>query len=104
MRQIKTVKANQDHVPKVFSEDISLESHQKAANYTEAKMKLSNVSALVDAALLIALTTDELCFDPRWTSELGLDRSLSCTQGCFFLDVLRSKKTLRNSALSFLLL
>jgi STE24 endopeptidase len=56
MRQIKTVKANQDHVPKVFSEDISLESHQKAANYTEAKMKLSNVSALVDAALLIALT------------------------------------------------
>ena len=56
MRQIKTVKANQDRVPKAFSEDISLESHQKAANYTEAKMKLSNVSALVDAALLIALT------------------------------------------------
>ena len=56
MRQIKTVKANQDRVPKAFSEDISLESHQKAANYTEAKMKLSNVSALVDAALLLALT------------------------------------------------
>ena len=56
MRQIKTVKTNQDRVPKAFSEDISLESHQKAANYTEAKMKLSNVSALVDAALLLALT------------------------------------------------
>ena len=56
MRQIKTVIANQDRVPKAFSEDIYLESHQKAANYTEAKMKLSNVSALVDAALLLALT------------------------------------------------
>ena len=56
MRQIKAVKSHQDRVPTAFTADISLESHKKAANYTEAKMKLSNVATLVDATLLLALT------------------------------------------------
>jgi STE24 endopeptidase len=55
-RQITTVKSHEDRVPKAFSEDISLDAHQKAAHYTVAKMKLSNVSTLVETMLLLALT------------------------------------------------
>ena len=55
-RQITTVKSHEGRVPKAFSEDISLDAHQKAAHYTVAKMKLSNVSTLVETMLLLALT------------------------------------------------
>ena len=55
-RQITTVRLHEDRVPNAFSEDISLEAHQKAAKYTVAKMKLSNVSTVIDTVLLLALT------------------------------------------------
>jgi STE24 endopeptidase len=56
LRQIRSVRSNRNEVPTAFSKDISLESHQKAASYTEAKMRLSNISTATDTTLLLILT------------------------------------------------
>ena len=55
MRQIRHVAAHRAAVPAGFSERISLAAHQKAADYTVDRNRLSLVTALVDAALLLAL-------------------------------------------------
>ncbi len=55
-RHISFIKQNSGNVPPAFSGDISLESHQKAANYSIAKTKLSFVSVVIDALLLLAFT------------------------------------------------
>ena len=51
-RQITTVKSHEGKVPKAFSEDISLDAHQKAAHYTVAKMKLSKQAMLQGLSLV----------------------------------------------------
>lgn len=55
-RQIAHVQANRAQVPAAFAADISLESHQKAADYSSAKTKLVLVEAVVQALLLAVLT------------------------------------------------
>jgi STE24 endopeptidase len=55
-RQIAHVQANRAQVPAAFSENISLEAHQKAADYSSAKTKLALTEAALQAALLLALT------------------------------------------------
>jgi STE24 endopeptidase len=55
-RQIAHVQANRAQVPAAFSENISLEAHQKAADYSSAKTKLALTEAVLQAALLLALT------------------------------------------------
>ena len=55
-RQVAHVQANRAQVPAAFAADISLESHQKAADYSSAKTKLVLVEAVVQALLLAALT------------------------------------------------
>jgi STE24 endopeptidase len=55
-RQVAHVQANRAQVPAAFAADISLESHQKAADYSSAKTKLMLVEAVVQALLLAALT------------------------------------------------
>jgi STE24 endopeptidase len=55
-RQVAHVQANRAQVPAAFAADISLESHQKAADYSSAKTKLVLIEAVVQALLLIALT------------------------------------------------
>ena len=55
-RQIKHVQANRAQVPAAFSADISLESHQKAADYSSAKTRLALTEVLVQACLLLAFT------------------------------------------------
>jgi STE24 endopeptidase len=55
-RQINYVQANRTQVPAAFSENISLEAHQKAADYSSAKTKLALVEAVVQALLILALT------------------------------------------------
>ncbi len=55
-RQIEHVQANRAHVPATFSENISLEAHQKAADYSAAKTKLALTETVVQALLLAALT------------------------------------------------
>ena len=48
--------ANRDVVPKEFVSKIGLASHQRAADYTVAKTRLSIFEMLFDAAVLICLT------------------------------------------------
>jgi len=55
-RQIAHVQANRAQVPAAFSENISLEAHQKAADYSSAKTKLALTETALQAALLLALT------------------------------------------------
>lgn len=56
MRQIAHVTAHRNAVPARFASSISLEAHQKAADYTVAKNKLALIHTVVEAALLLAFT------------------------------------------------
>ncbi len=55
-RHIKHVQANKHAVPNAFSETITLESHQKAADYTAAKSQLGLLDAIIGAVILLAFT------------------------------------------------
>ena len=55
-RHIGYVQAHRGQVPQAFKESISLEAHQKAADYSAAKTKLVLAEAIVQALLLAVLT------------------------------------------------
>ncbi|MBL4763118.1 MAG: M48 family metallopeptidase [Gammaproteobacteria bacterium] len=55
-RQIQHVAANRDAVPEAFTGKISLAEHQKAADYTTEKTRLSMLSTLWDSALVLLWT------------------------------------------------
>jgi len=55
-RHVAHVRANRDQVPSQFSQEVSLEAHRRAADYTCAKTRLGLVSIVVDAALVLWLT------------------------------------------------
>lgn len=55
-RHIRHVLAHRSAVPAEFAERIPLQAHQKAADYTVARTKLSLVGLLVNAAVLIGFT------------------------------------------------
>ena len=56
MRHIGYVQAHRSTVPAQFSGDVSLEAHQRAADYTAAKTRLALVSIVVDTLLVLWLT------------------------------------------------
>ncbi len=55
-RHIGYVQAHRGQVPVAFSENISLEAHQKAADYSAAKTKLALAEVVVQVLLLLAFT------------------------------------------------
>lgn len=55
-RQLRYIGAHRDAVPAAFREKVDLASHQKAADYTSAKTRLSVLSIVFEAALLLAFT------------------------------------------------
>ena len=55
-RHIRHVKANRDAVPAQFSDAISLDAHQKAADYTIAKVTYGRVLLFVNVAILLGFT------------------------------------------------
>ena len=55
-RQFRHVSANSSAVPEAFASKISLEAHQKAANYTIAKLKLGKVELLYSTLILLLWT------------------------------------------------
>ncbi len=55
-RQIRHVSQHRDVVPAEFSSRISLSSHQRAADYTVARMRLGMFERITDAVVLVALT------------------------------------------------
>ena len=56
MRHIAHVRANRAAVPAEFAESITLESHQKAADYTIKKNRLGLIESVFDLMLLLTLT------------------------------------------------
>ena len=55
-RQIRHVLSHRTAVPTEFAAQISLTSHQRAADYTAARVRLAIFETIFDAAILIALT------------------------------------------------
>jgi STE24 endopeptidase len=55
-RQIRHVTLHRDHVPAEFAARIGLASHQRAADYTVARVRLSMVERIVEAVVLVFLT------------------------------------------------
>jgi STE24 endopeptidase len=56
MRQSRHVARHRHVVPAAFAQSISLSAHQRAAAYTEARLRLALLEAFVQAAWLIVLT------------------------------------------------
>jgi STE24 endopeptidase len=55
-RQMRHVRAHRDTVPPMFAATIPAEAHQKAADYTVAKARLSIGDLIVETAAILALT------------------------------------------------
>ncbi len=55
-RHISHIQSHRNSVPAAFSQDISLEAHQKAADYSSDKTKLALLDVIIQALLLIAFT------------------------------------------------
>ena len=55
-RQVRHVAAHRSSVPAAFAERISLASHQRAADYSAARVGLGIIEMLAQAAWLIVLT------------------------------------------------
>ncbi len=55
-RQLRHVQANRHAVPEAFAGQISLEAHQKAADYTVTKVRLSRFELLYSTLILLGLT------------------------------------------------
>src|ERR1700733_7734076 len=55
-RQIRHVAANRNDVPQQFTGTIALAAHQRAADYTLERTRLTMIEVVVSAAVLVALT------------------------------------------------
>ena len=60
LRQMRHVRAHREAVPESFAGTIALSAHQKAADYTVAKVKLGIADLSVDVIVLLALTVGGL--------------------------------------------
>jgi STE24 endopeptidase len=56
LRQGRHVLAHRDKIPEAFKDEVSLDAHQKAADYTRAKGKFGRVEGIFGMALLLAWT------------------------------------------------
>ena len=56
VRHIAHVQAHRGAVPAQFASEVSLDAHQRAADYTSAKTRLALLAVLVDTALVLWLT------------------------------------------------
>jgi STE24 endopeptidase len=55
-RQVRHVAAHRSTVPAAYAQTMGLADHQKAADYTLAKAKLSQIDIVLDAAVLVGWT------------------------------------------------
>jgi STE24 endopeptidase len=72
-RHSRYVSAHRGAVPSEFAQQISLEAHQRAADYSVAKTRLSTVHTVVETALLLVFTLGGglSLIDGFWRSQLG---------------------------------
>jgi len=73
LRQMHHVAAHRAAVPDEFADRIPLADHQKAADYTRAKLRLGLVELGVDVGLLLAFTFGGLlaAFDAFWRAQFA---------------------------------
>ncbi|MGZ8243289.1 M48 family metallopeptidase [Methylomagnum sp.] len=55
-RQVAHVAAHRDAVPVAFRDSVTLEAHQKAADYTTDKNRLGNIDRVISTAILLLFT------------------------------------------------
>ena len=55
-RQVKSIETNRSAVPDAFATKISLDEHQKAADYSLAKLKINKIELFYGALLLFGWT------------------------------------------------
>lgn len=72
-RQLSHVRANRAEVPGDFASQISLEDHQKAADYTVAGTRLGMLDTVLDAGWLLVLTLGGVI---GWVDELWRAQAL----------------------------
>lgn len=68
MRQLRNIAAHRGAVPADFAQSISLQAHQKAADYTSARVRLGLVDMFTGAVVLLVLT---LLGGLQWLYELA---------------------------------
>jgi len=74
------VRSNRDNVPDAFNDKISLEAHQKAADYTEAKVKTGLFELVIGSILLLLWTlAGGLQFLDNWLRTFGMSEILTGT-------------------------
>jgi STE24 endopeptidase len=66
-RQMRHVARHRSAVPQQFAERIGLSAHQRAADYTLARMRLGMIDVLVGATVLLGFT---LLGGIEWLSDL----------------------------------
>lgn len=77
-RQIRSVTQHRGSVPEAFQAHISLKDHQKAADYTVAKLRFAQVALILEAVLFLLWTFggglnfldqtwQQVGFSPMWT-------------------------------------
>jgi STE24 endopeptidase len=72
-RQMRHVEAHRGEVPAAFAGRVGLAAHQKAADYTVARVGLGIEETLAEAALLLLLTLGGgLALAVAWTESLGV--------------------------------
>ncbi|MBI4995314.1 MAG: M48 family metallopeptidase [Rhodocyclales bacterium] len=73
LRQYRHVAAHREVVPFEFAASVPLADHRKAADYTQAKIRLALVALAVEIVLLLALTLGGLLqrLDETWFDLLG---------------------------------
>ena len=81
-RQMGHVARHRERVPEAFAASITLADHQRAADYTRARIRTALVERLADAALLLGLTYGGLlnaCNDfwREWLPESGYGHGLA---------------------------
>ena len=74
-RQMRHVRAHRDAVPPAFAASIALPAHQKAADYTVAKVRLQMAEIVLDALVLLILTLGGLLqwLARQWERAVPLD-------------------------------
>ena len=77
-RHITYVQAHRNLVPAAFSDNITLDAHQKAADYTSAKTKLALTETVTQALFLAALTLGGglQLIDDSWRTVLANQESV----------------------------
>jgi STE24 endopeptidase len=86
IRNSRHVKNNSTKVPPKFQDKMTLEDHQKAAQYTEAKLKLANINLFIETLLLFFLVRGQaLGFLDMWSRHITSNFNIKITGLVFFL-------------------